>query len=71
MVVSEDQYKVLQNDGKVLHYRVLGVDDASVDLSKKLQTNYLKKRYFQVVHKITKQVWKVWGLYCLSEVSLV
>lgn len=46
VVVSEDQYKVLQNDGEVLHYRVLGVDDASVDLSKKIANQLPEEALF-------------------------
>lgn len=36
VVVSNNQFKVLQKEGEVLKYRVIGVDQASVDLSKKI-----------------------------------
>ena len=36
VVVSNDQFKVLQKEGEALKYRVIGVDKASTDLSKKI-----------------------------------
>lgn len=36
VVVSNDQFKVLQKEGEALKYRVIGVDRASTDLSKKI-----------------------------------
>jgi putative ABC transport system permease protein len=46
VVVSDDQYKILRNDGDVLHYRVLGVDHASVDLSKKIANQLPEEALF-------------------------
>ncbi|MFF2753646.1 FtsX-like permease family protein [Psychrobacillus sp. NPDC058041] len=36
VVVSNDQFKTLQKEGAALHYRVIGMDQASTDLSKKI-----------------------------------
>ncbi|MBK5444853.1 ABC transporter permease [Peribacillus sp. TH24] len=36
VMVSNDQFKVLQKEGEALKYRVIGVDNASTDLSKKI-----------------------------------
>ncbi|MEK3997100.1 FtsX-like permease family protein [Psychrobacillus sp. FSL K6-2365] len=36
MVVSNDQFKALQKEGEALKYRVIGIDQASIDLSKKI-----------------------------------
>ncbi|OAH52835.1 ABC transporter permease [Domibacillus aminovorans] len=36
VVVSNDQFKALRKDGEALKYRVIGMDQASTDLSKKI-----------------------------------
>lgn len=36
VVVSNDQFKALQKEGEALKYRVIGMDQASIDLSKKI-----------------------------------
>lgn len=46
VVVSDEQYKVLRNDGEVLRYRVLGVEDASVDLSAKIANQLPEEALF-------------------------